>query len=86
VRIVGFILRFKIQRGFPHGFKGQFPDSNSFATAGVDEVVANGWVCADAFAYIFDIYPQSLGQADHFVHEADFGGQHSIGGIFSQLY
>ena len=42
-------------------------------------------VRADALAHQLDVRAQSLGEVGEFVHEADTGGEHRIGGILGQL-
>ena len=53
--------------------------------AGIDEVVADTGVGTDTAAHFLDIRAQALGQVGHFVHEADLGGQHGVGGVLGQL-
>ena len=55
------------------------------AGAGIDEVIADALVGADALADHLDVGPEPLGEAGHLVHEADLGRQHGVGGIFGQL-
>jgi hypothetical protein len=56
-----------------------------YPAPGIQEVVTNARVAADALAHIFDVGAQLLGQVGQLVHEADAGGQHGIGGVFGQL-
>jgi hypothetical protein len=55
------------------------------AGAGVEEVIADARVAADAAAHRLDVGAQALGQAGDLVHEADLGGQHGVGGVLGQL-
>ncbi|MNC40026.1 hypothetical protein D3C75_887150 [compost metagenome] len=53
--------------------------------AGIDEVVADARVRADATAHHFDVGAQVLGQVGDFVDEGNLGGQHAIGCVLGQL-
>lgn len=55
------------------------------SAAGVDEVITDARVRADATAHHFDVGPQVLGQVGDFVDEGNFGGQHAIGCVLGQL-
>jgi hypothetical protein len=55
------------------------------AAAGVQELVADARVAADAAAHLFDVGAELLGQQRHLVHEADARGQHRVGGVLGQL-
>ena len=46
------------------------------AAAGIEEVVADARIGADAVAHLLDVGAQSLGQVGQFVHERDARGQH----------
>ncbi len=55
------------------------------AHTGVDELIADARIAANAFAHCLDVGPQPLGQIGHFVHEADFGCEHAVGCVFGEL-
>ena len=55
------------------------------AAARIEEVVADARVGADALADHFDIGAEHLGEVGQFVHEADAGGQHGVGGILGEF-
>ncbi|MNP09531.1 hypothetical protein D3C76_1016430 [compost metagenome] len=57
----------------------------AITAAGVDEVVADARVGADAQAHRFDVGTQVFGQLGDLVDEADLGRQHAVGGVFGQL-
>jgi hypothetical protein len=42
-------------------------------------------VAPAAFAHVFNIGTQLLGQVGQLIHEADAGGQHGVGGVFGEL-
>jgi UDPglucose 6-dehydrogenase len=55
------------------------------AAAGVQELVADARIGADAATHLLDVGAELLGQQRHFVHEADARGEHRIGGVLGQL-
>ncbi len=55
------------------------------AGAGIDEMVADALVRADALADHLDVGAEPLGEAGDLVHEADLGREHAVGGVFRQL-
>ena len=55
------------------------------ATAGVEEVVANARVGPDALADHFDVGTKDFCQVGQFVHEADAGGEHGVGGVLGEF-
>ncbi len=48
-------------------------------------MVTDAWVRTDAFAHCFDVGAQPFGEVGQFVHEADAGGEHGIGGVLGQF-
>ena len=57
----------------------------AIAAAGVEEVVADARVGADAVTHVFDVGTEHFGQVGEFVHEADARRQHRVGGVLGQL-
>jgi hypothetical protein len=57
----------------------------AITAAGVDEVVANARVRADAQSHRFDVGAQVFGQLGDLVDEADLGRQHAVGCVLGQL-
>ena len=72
------------------GARGQGPDilgetRPAVTATRVDEVVADPRIRSDADADVLDIGAEALGDIGQFVHEADSGGQHRVGGVFRQF-
>jgi hypothetical protein len=55
------------------------------AGAGVDEVVADPRIGADAAAHRLDVGAEPFGQVGEFVHEADPGRQHHVGRVLGEF-
>ena len=55
------------------------------AAAGVEEVVADARVGADALADHLDVGTEHFGEVGEFVHEADARRQHGVGGILGEF-
>ena len=55
------------------------------AHAGIDEMVADAPVGADAGPDFPHVGAHRLADVGHLVHEGDLGGQHAVGGVFGHL-
>ena len=57
----------------------------TIATAGIEEVIANARVGANALAHHFNVGAEHFGEVGQFVHEADARRQHGVGSILGQF-
>jgi acyl carrier protein len=58
---------------------------SALSSFGVEEVVADARVRADAAPHHLDVGAELLGQVGQLVHEADPGGEHRVGGVLGEL-
>ena len=74
-----------VRRSFDQGFDVFGKAGAAITCTGIQEVVADTGIAADAFANLLDVCPHELGQIGQFVHEADAGGQHGVGRVFGEF-
>ena len=74
-----------VRRGFDQGFDIFGKAGAAIACAGIQKVVADTWIAADAFANLLNVGSHQLGQIGQFVHEADAGCQHGVGRVFGEF-
>ena len=55
------------------------------AGAGIEELVADARVGADAAAHLLDVGAERLGEVGELVHERDARREHRVGGVLGEL-
>ncbi len=73
-RLEYFGVKVDVVRGANQGLDVFREAGAAVAHAGVDKLVADARVAADALPHGFDIRTQQFGQVGNFVDKADFGG------------
>src|SRR5690606_23797578 len=55
------------------------------ANTGIDKVITDTGVAADALTHGFNVGTEDFSQVGHLIHEADVGSEHTVGGVFGEF-
>ena len=83
--IQDFQLAAVFRGGALHGLHVLGETGTAITATGVEKMVADARVGADAVANVLDVRTHFLGQQGQLVHERDARGEHGVGGVLGEL-